>query len=206
MPSQETPLNARLDIVPASPGVYLMKDAGGRVIYVGKAVNLQSRLRSYFGPTPRGNNKVMAMISHVRDFDYVVCSSEMEALILENNLIKRYEPHYNILLRDDREYPYIRVTLNEEYPRILKAFHVGPDREKGARYYGPYLSGDLYYAMRALRDIFPTKTCKRVRRATSEKSVPVSTTTSAGASAPAGRCSSVRLPRGGRQHLPVFGR
>jgi len=162
MPSQETPLNARLDIVPASPGVYLMKDAGGRVIYVGKAVNLQSRLRSYFGPTPRGNNKVMAMISHVRDFDYVVCSSEMEALILENNLIKRYEPHYNILLRDDREYPYIRVTLNEEYPRILKAFHVGPDREKGARYYGPYLSGDLYYAMRALRDIFPTKTCKRV--------------------------------------------
>ncbi len=162
MPTKNTPFQARLDIVPAAPGVYLMKDAGGRIIYVGKAVNLQSRLRSYFGPSPSGNSKVRAMVSHVRDFELIICTSEMEALILENNLIKQHAPHYNILLRDDREYPYIRVTLNEEYPRILKAFRIGPDREKGARYYGPYLSGDLYHAMRALRDIFPTKTCKRV--------------------------------------------
>lgn len=162
MPSHDTPLNARLDIVPAAPGVYLMKDAGGCVIYVGKAVSLQSRLRSYFGPNPRGNAKVMAMISHVREYEYIVCTSEMEALILENNLIKRYSPRYNILLRDDREYPYIRVTMNEEYPRILKAFHIGSDRASGARYYGPYLGGDLYHALRALRDIFPAKTCHRV--------------------------------------------
>ncbi len=98
------------------------------------------------------------------------------------------------------------MTLNEEYPRILKAFHVGPDREKGARYYGPYLSGDLYYAMRALRDIFPTKTCKRVLPRDIGKERPRLNYYIAGASAPAGRCSSVRLPRGGRQHLPVFGR
>ncbi len=162
MPPELTPLNARLDIVPAAPGVYLMKDAGGCVIYVGKAISLKSRLHSYFGPTPRGNAKVMAMISHVRNFEYIVCTSELEALILENNLIKRYTPRYNVLLRDDREYPYIRVTMNEEYPRILKAFHVGADRAQGARYYGPYLSGDLFHAMKALRDIFPAKTCQRV--------------------------------------------
>ena len=157
-----SPLNARLDIVPAAPGVYLMKDAGGSVIYVGKAISLQSRLRSYFGPTPRGNAKVLAMVARVRDFDFIVCTSELEAFVLESNFIKRYSPRYNVLLRDDREYPYIRVTMNEEYPRILKAFRIGPDKAQGARYYGPYLAGDLYHAMNALRDIFPAKTCKRV--------------------------------------------
>ncbi|HEY5465891.1 MAG TPA: GIY-YIG nuclease family protein, partial [Clostridia bacterium] len=155
MPPEENQLNARLDIVPAAPGVYLMKDAGGSVIYVGKAISLQSRLKSYFGTTPRGNAKVLAMVSHVREFEFIVCASEMEALILECNLIKRYSPRYNVLLRDDREYPYIRVTMNEEYPRIIKAFRIGPDRSEGARYYGPYLSGDLYHALKALRDIFP---------------------------------------------------
>ena len=153
--------DARLDIVPTDPGVYLMKDASDSVIYVGKAKNLRNRLRSYFGKNPKGNAKVMAMISHVADFEYVVVASELEALLLECNLIKRYQPHYNILLRDDKGFPYVCVTMQEEYPRIMKVFR--PDKNMvGAKYYGPYLSGDLFRALQALRDIFPTKTCKKV--------------------------------------------
>ncbi len=156
------PLDARLDLVPTKPGVYLMKDASGRVIYVGKANSLRHRLANYFsGAAPKGGPKVEAMVSHVRDFDFVVCASEFEALLLECNLIKRHQPHYNILLKDDREYPYIRVTLHEEYPRVLKAFRIGEDRAEGARYYGPYLGGPLYEALEALRTIFPMKTCRR---------------------------------------------
>ncbi len=138
-----------------------MKDASDSVIYVGKAKNLRNRLRSYFGKHPQGNAKVMAMISHVADFEYVVVSSELEALLLECNLIKRYQPHYNILLRDDKGFPYVCITMQEEFPRIMKVFR--PDKNlEGARYYGPFLSGDLFRALQALRDIFPTKTCRKV--------------------------------------------
>ena len=158
----EQQLDARLDLVPMNPGVYLMKDASGSVIYVGKAIVLRNRLRSYFTINPQGNAKVLAMISHIADFDFIVCANELEALILEANLIKQHQPHYNILLRDDKGYPYIRITMNEEYPRLLKAFRVGEDRKAGARYFGPYLAGDLYRALEVLRHIFPTKTCRRV--------------------------------------------
>ena len=158
----ENLFEARLDLVPTSPGVYLMKDATGSVIYVGKAINLRQRLRSYFGPNPQGNEKVLAMISHIRDFSFLLCQNELETLVLESNLIKRYMPFYNILLKDDRDYPYIRVTLNEMYPRIMKAYRVGPDEKEGARYYGPYLNGDLWHALRTIHTLFPLKTCKRV--------------------------------------------
>lgn len=160
VPAQQ--LDARLDLVPTNPGVYLMKDASGSIIYVGKAVNLRNRLRTYFTPTPSGNAKVLAMISHIADFTFIVVSSEIEALMLEATLIKQHQPHYNILLRDDKGYPYIRVTMNELYPRIMKAFRVGEDKKSGARYYGPYLGGDLYKALEVLRRIFPTKSCSRV--------------------------------------------
>jgi len=162
MSSENTVFDARLDVVPTSPGVYLMKDTSGSVIYVGKAKNLRNRLRSYFCKNPAGNEKVLAMISHIADFECIVVGNELEALLLESNLIKRYQPHYNILLRDDRGYPYVCITMQDEYPRILKVFRVGPDKEKGARYFGPYLGGDLYAALMTLRDIFPTKTCRRV--------------------------------------------
>ena len=153
--------DARLDIVPTDPGVYLMKDASDSVIYVGKAKNLRNRLRSYFGKNPQGNAKVLAMISHVADFEYVVVGSELEALLLECNLIKRYQPHYNILLRDDKGFPYVCITMQEEYSRIMKVFR--PDKNMvGAKYYGPFLSGDLFRALQVLRDIFPTKTCRKV--------------------------------------------
>ncbi|HZJ68675.1 MAG TPA: excinuclease ABC subunit UvrC, partial [Candidatus Eisenbacteria bacterium] len=154
--------DARLDLIPQKPGVYLLKDASGFVIYVGKANNLPQRLKSYFRANPSVGPKVKAMISHIADFSYIICKNELEALILENNLIKKNRPKYNTLLRDDKEYPYIRVTLNEMYPRILKAYRVGPDRDEGARYYGPYLAGDLQKALQAIYRIFPVMTCKRV--------------------------------------------
>lgn len=162
MANEEKSFEARLDLVPTSPGVYLMKDASGSVIYVGKAVNLRQRLRSYFTPNPQGTEKVLAMISEIRDFDFLLCQNELETLILESNLIKRYNPFYNILLKDDRDYPYIRVTLNELYPRVMKAYRVGSDKNEGAKYYGPYLSGDLKKALKTIHAIFPLKTCKRV--------------------------------------------
>ncbi len=153
--------DARLDLIPKEPGVYLMKDDSGSVIYVGKAKNLPKRLQSYFRPNPTGDRKVLAMISHIADFEYVVCNNELEALILENNLIKQYRPHYNILLRDDKEYPYIKVTLQEMYPRVFKVFHQDSDKELGAKFYGPYLAGDLNRALQALHRIYPLRTCKR---------------------------------------------
>lgn len=162
LPAELPNLDVRLDLIPEEPGVYLMKDEAGQVIYVGKAVNLPRRLRSYFTDKPQGNAKVLAMISHIRDFDYVLCANELEALILENNLIKHYEPRYNILLRDDKEYPYIRVTLNEAYPRVVKSFHIQDDYKEGVRYFGPYQSGDLYRALQAIYEIFPLKRCRRV--------------------------------------------
>lgn len=162
MDQTESQLDARLDLVQQSPGVYLMKDAAGSVIYVGKAINLRSRLRSYFTTNPQGTPKVLAMIARIADFSTIYCENELEALILESTLIKKHQPHYNILLRDDRDYPYIKVTLNETYPRLLKAFRIGHDRQEGARYFGPYLAGDVYRALQALAAIFPTKTCRRV--------------------------------------------
>ena len=155
--------DARLDTVPLSPGVYLMKDASGSVIYVGKAKKLRNRLRSYFGGGHISHPKVAAMVSHVADFEYVVVGTEAEALLLEANLIKRYMPQYNILLRDDKSYPYACITLNEEYPRVFKAFR--PDekaRKAGARYFGPYMNGDLYNTMKAIEEIFPLKRCRKV--------------------------------------------
>ncbi|MEJ1730398.1 GIY-YIG nuclease family protein, partial [Escherichia coli] len=117
--------DARLDAVPENPGVYLMKDPSGSVIYVGKAKNLKNRLRSYFTKNPTGTDKVRAMISNIADFDYVVVESELEALLLEANFIKSYNPKYNVLLRDDKGYPYVCITMNETYPRIFKAFRIG---------------------------------------------------------------------------------
>ncbi len=156
------PMIAKLEIVPQDPGVYLMKDTSGFVIYVGKAVNLRNRLRSYFTDKPQGTAKVMAMISHIADFETIICHTETEALMLESTLIKKHQPLYNILLRDDRDYPYVKVTMQEQYPRVMKAYRIGDDKKKGARYYGPYLSGHLKEALAVLRSLFPIKTCRRV--------------------------------------------
>lgn len=154
--------DARLDLVPQEPGVYLMKDTSGCVIYVGKAKKLRNRLRSYFGDHDIPNNKVRAMVSHVADFEYVVVFTEAEALLLEANLIKRYQPHYNILLRDDKGYPYVCITMNEAFPRVMKVFRPDEEaRKKGALYFGPYLNGDLFVFLKAIDAIFPLKKCAR---------------------------------------------
>lgn len=158
---QQRSFEVRLNLVPEEPGVYLMKDDTGSIIYVGKALSLRSRLRSYFTAKPDGNAKVQAMINRIADFEIVVCSTELEALILEANLIKEHKPRYNILLRDDKEYPYIRVTLQDAFPKVEKSFHIEDDVKEGARYFGPWLSGDISRALDALQSIYPLRTCNR---------------------------------------------
>lgn len=154
-------LKERLKAVPQLPGVYLFKNLNGDVIYVGKARILRNRLRSYFQDPDKLDPKVRAMMSRVNDFDYIVTSGDMEALILESNLIKSHQPRYNILLRDDKSYPYLKVTLQEDYPRITMT------REKhhdDSRYFGPYTNVTaIKSVLRLLTDLFPIRTCKDFR-------------------------------------------
>ena len=142
----------RLKNVPLSPGVYLYKDATGRIIYVGKSKALRDRMRSYFG-SPRGlSGKTRRLVQHIAEFDYIVTSSELEALVLEMNMIKEHRPKYNILLKDDKSYPYIKVTLKETWPRILTTRKVLDD---GARYFGPFASaGSVRATLKLLNKLF----------------------------------------------------
>lgn len=145
--------------LPDKPGVYIMKDADGMVIYVGKAVILKNRVRQYFHQSANHPPKVQAMVAKIKEFEYIVTDSEVEALMLECNLIKKYKPKYNILLKDDKHYPYIKVTMNEEYPRILKTRRVERD---GAKYFGPYSSGfAVNDTIDTLKKLFPIKTCNK---------------------------------------------
>src|SRR5580704_3928259 len=129
--------------LPLSPGVYLYKDAGGRVIYVGKAKSLRARVRSYFNEDRLADTKTGTLISEARDVDYILVDNEKEALALENNLIKQYKPRFNILLRDDKTYPYIKLT-NEQYPRVYVTRRL---RKDGATYFGPYFPANLAHRL-----------------------------------------------------------
>lgn len=150
-------LRAKLKLVPTQPGVYIFKNAAGEPIYVGKAVSLRARMRTYFQASGGQSPKVRVMISHIADFDYIVTDSEVEALILEANLIKQKQPRYNIRLRDDKAYPYLKVTLNEPFPRVLLARRVMDD---GARYFGPFTNVNAMRTMTDfLRKLFPVRTC-----------------------------------------------
>ncbi|RRR71138.1 MAG: excinuclease ABC subunit UvrC [Candidatus Viridilinea halotolerans] len=151
----------RLRCVPDTPGVYLWKDAQGTLLYVGKGKRLRERMRSYFG-SPRGlSAKTRRLVSHIADFDTIITQSELEALLLEMNLIKQHRPRYNILLKDDKSYPYIKVTLQDEWPRVFSTRQVLHD---GARYFGPYASaGSVYKALDLLNRLFafrPPYECK----------------------------------------------
>lgn len=133
------------------------KDALGQVIYVGKAVSLRNRVRQYFQSSRNQSPKVRAMVSHITEFEYITCRTEMEALILECNLIKKYAPKYNVLLRDDKTYPYIKVTMREEYPRVVKTRLIEKD---GSRYFGPYSdAGAVNMTIDLLNKIFVLKRC-----------------------------------------------
>lgn len=140
------------------PGVYLWKDDKGRIIYVGKAVNLRNRVKSYVRHDANRAPKVAAMISHAVDFDTIVVATEMEALILENNLIKKHHPRYNIMLRDDKTYPYIKVTVQEDYPRIYMTRRVVRD---GARYFGPFAdSGAVHRTLKLMQQAYHIRSCR----------------------------------------------
>lgn len=147
-----------LAVLPDKPGVYLMHDATGKVIYVGKAVVLKNRVRSYFRNLASHTPKVKAMVAKIAEIETIVTSSEVEALILECNLIKKYRPRYNISLKDDKTYPYLKVTVQEEYPRLFATRRLLRD---GARYYGPYAdAGAMHATVKLLRSMFPLRTCR----------------------------------------------
>lgn len=152
-------IQEELKKLPDKPGVYIMKDREGQVIYVGKAVVLRNRVRQYFQASAAHPPKVAVMVSRIGSFEYIVTDSELEALILECNLIKKYRPRYNILLKDDKNYPYIKVTMNEEYPRLLFTRRVEKD---GSKYFGPYSSaGAVRETIALIKKIFPVKTCAK---------------------------------------------
>jgi len=147
----------RVSTLPTVPCVYLYKNEAGEVIYVGKAKNLRNRVRQYFQEGKPVDAKTMVLRSKIASLEYIVTDTEPEALLLENTLIKEHKPKYNILLKDDKSYPYIRIT-NEDYPRVFKTRRVVKD---GSKYYGPYTDGTfLYYLMKTIRAVFPLRTCE----------------------------------------------
>lgn len=153
-------IKEKLDKLPQKPGVYMMKDASGKIIYVGKAKVLRNRVRQYFHASANHSPKTEVMVSKIFDLDYIICDSEMEALVLESNLIKENKPKYNILLKDDKHYPYIKITLNEQYPRMLFVRKIEND---GAKYFGPYPSGySIKETMELLKNIFLLPHCRKI--------------------------------------------
>ncbi|HAT4218097.1 excinuclease ABC subunit UvrC [Clostridium perfringens] len=150
----------QLKILPDKPGVYIMKNSLGEVIYVGKAKVLKNRVRQYFQNSKNHSEKVRAMVKNIAEFEYIVTDSEMEALILECNLIKKYSPRYNIALKDDKFYPFIKITTNEDFPRVYVTRNFAKD---GNRYFGPYTNGTaVYEVMGLIKKLFPLRTCKKV--------------------------------------------
>ncbi len=150
-------IKEELKKLPDSPGVYLHKDEFGQIIYVGKAVSLKNRVRQYFQSPKNQGAKQRRMVRDIAEFEYISCGSEMEALMLECNLIKRHRPKYNILLRDDKSYPYIKLTLGEEYPRLLKTRRIVND---GSKYFGPYAdAGAVNTIIDLLNSTYSLKRC-----------------------------------------------
>lgn len=150
-------LEVKIQNLPQLPGVYQFKDAAGKVIYVGKAKNLRNRVKSYFVKSIPSNPKLSALVSKIRDVDVIVTSSEVEALILEANLIKKLKPRYNVSLKDDKSFPYIVVT-NEPFPRVFSTRKIKMD---GSKYFGPYTDAySLKQTLKLIRDIFMVRSCK----------------------------------------------
>ncbi len=154
---ERTYLEEKVKSLPHKPGVYLMKNKDGQIIYVGKAVSLRNRVSNYFGSLTGQARKVQLMVSHIDDFEYIVVDTEAEALNLENTLIKEYRPYYNILLRDDKTYPYIKVTVQEKWPRVFIVRKVLTD---GARYFGPFAGNSTAArTIKLLDKLFPFRDC-----------------------------------------------
>lgn len=151
-------IEEELKKLPDKPGVYIMKNDKGTIIYVGKAISLRKRVRQYFQSSRNNTAKVNAMVKNIDEFEYIITDTEVEALILEANLIKKHKPKYNILLRDDKQYPYIKVTTNERYPRVIKTRNILKD---GAKYFGPYTStGAVNDTLEIIKNLYPIRVCK----------------------------------------------
>ena len=145
--------------LPSQPGVYLMHDAKDEIIYVGKAVSLKNRVRQYFQSSRNKSAKIEQMVSRIARFEYIVTDSEMEALVLECNLIKEHQPRYNTMLKDDKAYPYIKVTVGEDFPRVMLARTMKKDKN---RYFGPYTSaGAVKDTIDLIHKLYKIRTCSR---------------------------------------------
>ncbi|NLW22549.1 MAG: excinuclease ABC subunit UvrC [Tissierellia bacterium] len=152
-------IDEELKKLPDEPGVYMMKDKNGEIIYVGKAISLKKRIRQYFQSSKNNPPKVNVMIQHIHEFEYIIVDNVVEALILEANLIKKHRPKYNILLRDDKQYPYIKITTNERFPRVIKTRRVLKD---GAKYFGPFPNVNAVNdTIDIIRSHYPIKTCNQ---------------------------------------------
>ena len=157
--------------MPQTPGVYLMHDSRDDVIYVGKAVNLKRRVSSYFRQSTKKSLKIESMVSNVSRFEYILTDSELEALILECNLIKEYRPKYNTMLMDDKTYPYVMVTTSEDYPRIVMARRMKKD---GNKYFGPFTSGGAVRdTIELLQKMFQIRNCRKSIIAGQNESSPI---------------------------------
>jgi len=149
----------QLNRLPNSPGVYLLRDAAGTILYVGKAANLRHRVRSYFGAGQKLSPKLLRMVHKVADIDFYVTGSEQEALILELNLVKRHHPRYNVRLKDDKTFPYLKITVQEEWPRVYFTRRLEQD---GSRYFGPFASAkSVRQTLKVIRGIFPFRYCSK---------------------------------------------
>ena len=158
--SQEFNIPEELKKLPGKPGVYIMHNADDEIIYVGKAISLKNRVRQYFQSSRNKGPKIEKMVTHIARFEYIVTDSELEALVLECNLIKEHRPKYNTMLKDDKTYPFIKVTIQEPYPRILFSREMKKDK---AKYYGPYTSaGAVKESIELLRKLYHIRPCNKV--------------------------------------------
>ena len=152
-------ITEQLRRLPTGPGVYLLKDAAGNILYVGKAANLRHRVRSYFGAGQKLTPKLQRMVARLSELDFFVTGSEQEALILECNLIKRYRPRYNVRLKDDKTFPYLKIDLNEDWPGVHITRRL---EENGGRYFGPFASAkSVRQTLKVIKGIFPFRSCAR---------------------------------------------
>ena len=153
-------IQEELKKLPAKPGVYIMHDEKDDIIYIGKAVSLKNRVRQYFQSSRNKGAKIEQMVTHIARFEYIITDSELEALVLECNLIKEHRPKYNTMLKDDKSYPFIKVTVNEEFPRVLFARRMKKDK---CKYFGPYTSaGAVKDVIELVRKLYMVRSCNRV--------------------------------------------
>lgn len=152
-------IEKELKKLPAKPGVYIMHDSKDEIIYVGKAISLKNRVKQYFQSSRNLSSKIRQMVANVQRFEYIITDSELEALVLECNLIKLHKPRYNTMLKDDKSYPFIKVTVGEEFPRVVSSREMKKDK---SRYFGPFTSGKAVNdTIELLNKTYKLRTCRR---------------------------------------------